>query len=103
MLSWLIFVILFIAIAGSIYFRARRYRQTTDSVEGDTSPFSVAIKDLISTAGGLYLTLVMLASFLKLEMPERVFFWGLSLDPIASTAIILAIVQPLFFGGTHEE
>ena len=42
-----------------------------DAVE---SPASLAIGELVAVAGGIYLALTLLATFLKISMPERLVF-----------------------------
>ncbi len=61
------------------------------------SPASIALGELVAIAGGIYLSLVLLTSFLKLSLPEKVCFYdNLLIDPLALVAIIIAILQPLF-------
>jgi hypothetical protein len=63
-------------------------------VEPKTSPFSTAVQDLVATAGGVYLSLVLIVSFLKLDIPERITISVIAFDPLAMTAIIVAVIQP---------
>lgn len=85
---------LLVLLAFSLYLRMHRRRQGVNN-EIKASPFSLAVQELVSTAGGVYLSLIMLTSFLKLEIPEIVFFSGVGVDPLAGTAMGVAIVQPL--------
>jgi hypothetical protein len=64
-------------------------------VDPRPSPFSNAVQELVATAGGVYLSLVMIVSFLKLELPERITISILAFDPLAMTAIGVAVIQPL--------
>lgn len=58
------------------------------------SPLSQALAELVGTAGGIYLSLVLVFTFLGLEVPERVGVWGLQVEPLAALSIALAIIQP---------
>lgn len=93
----LLLMIVLFAIIWSVWLRMRKYRQLDAGVETKTSPLSLAIQELIAIAGGLYLSLIMLTSFLRIDVPERILIFDLSIDPLACTSIGLAIIQPLFF------
>lgn len=60
------------------------------------SALSEAIKDFVAVAGGVYLALMALSEFLKVPVPIEAEVWGLSFDPLAVVAVVLAIVAPLF-------
>ncbi|MGI6552964.1 MAG: hypothetical protein ACOX37_08085 [Bacillota bacterium] len=57
--------------------------------------FSEALAQLVGVAGGIYLSLIMLVSFLDLDLPEKVTIAGISMQPLALAALLLAILQPL--------
>lgn len=59
------------------------------------SPISQAIQELIATAGGIYLSLVLLISFLQINLAEKWDVIGVDMDPLAFVALILSIIQPL--------
>lgn len=69
--------------------------------ESKVSPFSSAVLNLVGYAGGIYLSLVMLFDFLKIELPVKVPIGHLQVEPLAALSIAMAIVQPfilkLFF------
>lgn len=96
----LVILFIFILIGWSIMLRVSRYRtQLTESFDpsaAKASPLSMAVQDLVSTAGGVYLSLIMLTSFLRINIPERINLACISMDPMALLAIILAILQPFF-------
>ncbi|MDD2212401.1 MAG: hypothetical protein PHS83_00885, partial [Clostridia bacterium] len=50
----------------------------------------------VAVAGGIYLALILLTSFLKISMPERLVFFDWSVDYLAAIAIVLALFQPIF-------
>lgn len=58
-----------------------------------SSPLSTALSQLVGTAGGIYLSLELLFSFLKI--PED--WWSASVffvEPLAVISLVLAILQP---------
>lgn len=77
-----------------INYRTPKATAAVDKIEIKNTPLSTAVQELIATAGGIYLSLIMLISFLKIELPEKISIGILSLDPIAFTSIGLAIIQP---------
>nr|WP_092067765.1 hypothetical protein [Dendrosporobacter quercicolus]NSL46763.1 hypothetical protein [Dendrosporobacter quercicolus DSM 1736]SDL63158.1 hypothetical protein SAMN04488502_101401 [Dendrosporobacter quercicolus] len=89
-------LLLCIGIACSIGFRIYRYREISGH-ESKASPLSLAIQEIVAVSGGVYLSLVMLTSFLKLDIPARITLSSIAIDPLALTAICLAMIQPLFF------
>lgn len=90
-------MVLCVVISWSIWMRMCRCRSNANNVEAKSSPLSIAVQEIVATAGGIYLSLVMVVSFLKLDIPEKVSMLNISLDPLAFLAILLAIIQPLFF------
>jgi hypothetical protein len=50
---------------------------------------------MVATAGGLYISLITLVSFLKLEIPSQVSFFNINVDPLAVIAMLITIVQPV--------
>lgn len=76
--------------------RLRFYREKDWSSIGETlpSPLAQALANLVGVAGGIYLSLVMLTTFLDLHVPERVKVGQLSLEPLATVSFALALLQP---------
>jgi hypothetical protein len=60
------------------------------------SPVSEALQELISTAGGIYLSLVLLISFLQIDLAEEWLILDVGMDPLAFISIIISVIQPLF-------
>jgi hypothetical protein len=89
-------LVLLVLIVLSLWLRVRRYRDSIVGVETKSSPVAMAVQDLVATAGGVYLAIVALTAFLKLDMPDKVSLMAVAVDPLAVTAIVLAIVQPVF-------
>lgn len=76
--------------------RLKRWRDIADLENAVESPTSYAIGELVAVAGGIYLSLVLLASFLKISMPERIVISSWSFDYLAAIALFLALLQPIF-------
>lgn len=91
--GWLFFAGLALCMGLSVYLRMRGTGYRQDYVL--TSPLAEALRQLVGIAGGIYLSLVMLAGFLGLELPERILIYHMQLDPLAVVSILLACVQPL--------
>lgn len=97
MYSWVIFLVLFIGgLLVSVLERMKYYRPINASNEIKISPISLALQELIAVSGGIYLSLVMLISFLKLDVPEKILIFDFYIDPIAFLSITLSIIQPFF-------
>jgi hypothetical protein len=88
----LLFLVLFAVRTKKGLQRMRNITQLENIVE---SPASFAIAELVAVAGGIYLALILLTSFLKISMPERLVFFDYSVDYLAAIAIILALLQPI--------
>lgn len=76
--------------------KVRKYRNDKILEGAVASPASVALGEMVAVAGGIYLSLSLLASFLKIATPDRMTLFNLSMDPIALFAITIAIFQPIF-------
>jgi hypothetical protein len=99
MLSGIILIIV-ILILVSISVRERillyKYREKDWSVIGEAkaSPLSQALANLLGVAGGIYLSLVVIATFMEIDLPERIHLGGLSMEPLAAVSILMAVAQP---------
>jgi len=101
----LVYGLLVLALGLSIKERIRLSllrEKTFDSFpETKASPLSNAVLNLIGLAGGIYLSLVMLLDFLKIQLPSKVAIGQVQVEPLAALSIALAIAQPfilkLFF------
>lgn len=71
-------------------------RENLWELEPRTTPLSEALGKLIGNAGGIYLSMVLLLTFLGLDPPERIVYGRLELEPLASAAIVLAVLQSGF-------
>lgn len=98
MAKWGILFIICCLIGISLWLRVRISRYSVENAVEKThvkpTPLSMAIQDLVATAGGLYLSLLALVTFLKLELPNKIDIFNVSVDLLAVISIILAVVQP---------
>ncbi|NLL17434.1 MAG: hypothetical protein GX262_00230 [Clostridia bacterium] len=96
-----ILLVLMIAVAVGLSVWQRimllKKRNVLDQVpDAPISSFmSEALAQLVGVAGGIYLSLIMLISFLELEIPHRITVAGLSMQPLAFLALALAVLQPI--------
>lgn len=83
-----------LAVGVVVSLRERKYRLMWRSQSVPvTSPLAAALSQLVGTAGGIYLALELLCSFLKI--PED--YWGSAIyfvEPLAAFSLLLAILQP---------
>lgn len=87
---------LLVVALGVSYFavKEKAFWNMRRNAEGIPSPLSKALVQLLAIAGGIYLALVSLATFIGLEVPEKIQVYGIGCDPIASIAFVLAFLQP---------
>ena len=71
-----------------------RKRQRVSLDTQDTF-LSKEIKNVVANAGGIYISLTLAASFLKLDISQQLALWGIQFDVVAALALVLAILQPL--------
>lgn len=94
MIFWMLVLVISGLIYCSIWLRVWNLR-SFDAGQVKQSTLSIAIQELVGTAGGVYLSILALTSFLKLELPEQLILYNISFDPLALFAVSYAIVQPL--------
>ncbi|MCX7779329.1 MAG: hypothetical protein N2491_00280 [Negativicutes bacterium] len=93
--AWVVLFLVAAAIGCSVWLRMHRIRNTLDIASSKSSPLSQAIQELVSTAGGIYLSMIALISFLKIDIPEKITLLHVSFDPLAFIAIMIAVLQPV--------
>jgi hypothetical protein len=92
----LIIILIYIAVKIKISQQLKRTDFLKVPEEIRLSPFSRALAELIAIAGGIYISLSVLTSFLSLSVPERIeLAENLHLDPLAMIAVIITILQPI--------
>lgn len=87
----IIFVIVW-AVRSRVFLKKTRGLEAGSTV---ASPASLALAELAAVAGGIYLSLILLQTFLKLSVPQEVTVLNMPLDPIALLAIVIALLQPI--------
>lgn len=87
-----IFFLIYLAIKSRIFLNRQRRKELPETIN---SPFSEAITQLLGIAGGIYLSLVMLSSFLSIPIPETISFFSWTVDPLALFSLLIAVFQPL--------
>ncbi|MHB1419967.1 MAG: hypothetical protein ACYCX4_10395 [Bacillota bacterium] len=60
------------------------------------SPLSRSLAELVGLAGGIYISLLLLVTFLEISLPERIDFLGMKMEPLALLALSIAIIQQVF-------
>ncbi|MDR3599658.1 MAG: hypothetical protein P4L49_04130 [Desulfosporosinus sp.] len=84
--------VMFLIIGIAISVRERKYSLMWRS-QASSNQLATALSQLVGTAGGIYLSLELLFSFLKI--PEN--WWNTSIffvEPLAVISLVLAILQP---------
>lgn len=95
-LLWLMGLLVLLGFSVAVRISLIERRQSAAPViDPKPSPLSQAVQQLVEAAGGIYLALVMLVSFLQLDVPEKVFFLGVGIDPLALFSLVVASLQPL--------
>ena len=92
-----ILIVLLLIVASvreRIKWQAMRNKDWDVLGDAKSSPLSRAITNLMGMAGGIYLSLIIIQSFLELQIPEIIQLNGVSLEPLAALSIVLAIIQP---------
>jgi len=59
------------------------------------SVFSRALTELVATAGGIYISMLLLFSFLNVPAPGLVSVFGIEADLLASLSLGVAVIQPI--------
>jgi len=80
------------SVRSKIFLNQRRQKDLPEVI---SSPVSQALTQILGTAGGIYLSLVMLASFLGLYVPEKILFWQWYIDPLAFFSLSITLLQPV--------
>lgn len=89
-------ILILLSIRERIYVIKKKQELLDLPVEPRETPVSDAIVDLIASAGGVYVALLMFFSFLKIELPETIKIIAVEVDPLAFTGLVIALIQPFF-------
>lgn len=96
LLHFLIFItLLILSVLKRVQIRSQRKAKfknlPTDPIE---SPVSNILSEMLGVAGGIYLALLMLVSFLQINIPSMVDVLGMEIEPLAFISIVITLVQP---------
>nr|WP_041274580.1 hypothetical protein [Desulforamulus reducens] len=92
-----LFATFFVIFSMKERMRVKQMRKEWDAIgESKSSALSESLAGLVGTAGGIYLSLVMLTTFLEIDVPSRVSISVVSLEPMAAISFILAVLSPFF-------
>lgn len=91
-------VVICFAIAMKVRLKAMSRSGNTFPTETKESAISRAIVELIATAGGIYVSLLLAFSFLDLALPGKVSLAGLQIDALAGLSLAVALLQPIIAG-----
>ena len=90
-----ILALLYLSLCQRVEHKQRTWKQSREiPIEPRESAFSQAVVELLATAGGIYLALLLVRNFLQITVPEQVIILGLPLEPMAAIALIIAVFQP---------
>lgn len=96
-----ILVVLFIALAlalsvqqkKALFKKRNQFNQLADAPV--SSFLSESLAHLVGVAGGIYLSLTLIVSFLEIDIPGKISVAGITMQPLAMTALALTILQPV--------
>lgn len=92
-------IVAWVAIKSKVRLKTRGgYRSAEIPTEIKESMFSVALAELIATAGGIYVSLLLLFSFLDLAVPGKISVAGIHVDALAGCSLVIALLQPIIWG-----
>lgn len=94
LLGVVVFFLLVFSIRERVRLKLTREKSWDLIGETKVSPLSQALVNLVGMAGGIYLSLVMIVTFLEIKIPSRISFGELNLEPLATISFLLAIIQP---------
>lgn len=70
------------------------------SLEPQDTFLSREVRKVVANAGGIYVSLTLAASFLKLDVGQSFALLGVQFDELAAISLVLALVQPLVLPNT---
>jgi hypothetical protein len=91
---FIVFLCIILAVREKI--KSKKYKASSaglpEEIKG--SPISHALGEMVAIAGGIYVSLLLLTTFLDLNLPEKVNISTLEVDTIALLALFLTLGQP---------
>lgn len=89
-------ILIIFSVRERVRLRLLREKDWGSIGETRSSQISQALANLVGVAGGIYLTLLVMATFLELQLPERLELGGVSMEPLAAFSVIISLAQPFF-------
>lgn len=90
----LVVILIGFAVREKVRLKVRTSSAAGMPEELKSSPVSQALAELVAIAGGVYLSLLMLTTFLGLELPPKVILLSVEIDTIAGIALVITLLQP---------
>ncbi|WP_347490879.1 hypothetical protein [Desulfoscipio sp. XC116] len=90
----IIILLIIVSVRERIRWLSMRDKNWDAIGEAKSSPLSQAITGMVGTAGGIYLSLILMQTFLELQIPRSLQVSGIRLEPLATLSIALAVIQP---------
>ncbi|MGI6128889.1 MAG: hypothetical protein ACOYEO_02190 [bacterium] len=98
-----VLALFYLSLCRRVQHKKRVWKQSREiPVEPQESAFSQAVVELLGTAGGVYLALLLIRNFLQVNVPDQVMIAGLQLEPMAAISLLVAICQPYFLLFFHR-
>lgn len=91
----LILVIILVLLSAWLRMGNKKKRKRL-SLEPQDTFLSTEVKTVVANAGGIYISLNLAASFLKLDVSHQVALLGINFDLLAAISLVIALVQPIF-------
>ncbi|MEW6661186.1 MAG: hypothetical protein ACOY9Y_03665 [Bacillota bacterium] len=92
---WALFALLLGGLIALAILRSKTNLLRPLHPNGTASPLSKAISELIGIAGGIYLSLELVTTFLDISVPATIKVYGLGFNPLALLSMILAALQTI--------
>lgn len=90
----IVVLLIVLSVRERVRLMTRRDKDWDTIGEAKSSPLSRALTGLVGTAGGIYLSMVLLQTFLELKVPSDIQLGSIALEPLAAVSIAMAILQP---------
>lgn len=87
-----------LAVFSKVRFKTRSGTGKAFPTDTRESMFSRALAELVATAGGIYVSLLLLFSFLDMAAPGKIILAGVQVDALAGISLAIALLQPIIAG-----
>ncbi len=97
----IILILVIITVREKVKIKKKRALDAGLPEEIKGSPISQALAELVAIAGGIYVSLLMLTTFLAMDLPSKITVFSMQLDTIAAIALGLTLAQPFILKLTN--